>query len=198
MSVNNELKENQEIIFKELPVPEESNAERAQNMRLFCDNLELIIANADLIMKRPEFLYIRHNWMQIGGIYVGSKYIPLGVLLKLWQSDKWIGECPDCGGRAYIYEAGGSPLSGSHYRHAICPVCRELVNSRHVNGFAVLMKPAFELCNRYNRKQKILRTRGPVFSWSKGLVGESVPDEILEDVVKPVSLETLVNELKII
>ncbi len=196
MGVNDELKENQEIIFKELPLPEESNAERELNIKLFCDNLELIMANADLIMRRPGFFYIRHGWMQIGGIYVGAKYIPLGVLLKLWQSGSWIGECPDCGGRAYIYEAGGSPLSGSHYCHAVCPACREIVNSRHGVGFTVLMKQAFDLCERYSRKQKILRTRGPVFSWSKGLVGEKVPDKILEDVVKPVSLETLVNELK--
>ncbi len=196
MSVNNELKENQEIIFKELPLPEESDAERAQNMQLFCDNLELIIDNADLILKRPEFFYIRHDWMLIGGIYVGSKYIPLGVYLKLWQSSSWIGECPDCGSRAYIFKAGGSPLSGSHYCHAVCPACREVVNSKQVEAFTVLMKQAFDLCNRYNRKQKILRTRGPVFSWSKGLVGESLPDKVLEDVVKPVSLKTLVNELK--
>ncbi len=78
MGVKDELKENQEIIFKELPLPEVSDAERAQNMQLFCDNLELIIANADLIMERPEYFYIRHDWMLIGGIYVGSKYIPLG------------------------------------------------------------------------------------------------------------------------
>ncbi len=46
MSVNGELKENQEIIYKELPLPEESEAEFKQNMQLFCDNLELILANA--------------------------------------------------------------------------------------------------------------------------------------------------------
>ncbi len=196
MSVNDELKENQEIIFKELPLPEESDAERTQNMQLFCDNLELILTNADLVIGRPEFFYIRHDWMLIGGIYVGSKYIPLGVLLKLWQSGSWIGECSDCDGRAYIFKAGGSPLSGSHYCNAVCPVCRKIVNSRQNEAFTELMKQAFDLCDRYNRKQKILRTRGPVFSWSKGLVGKSVPDKILEDVAKPVSLETLVNELK--
>jgi len=42
MGVHNERKENQEIIFQELPLPEESDAERAQNMQLFCDNLILL------------------------------------------------------------------------------------------------------------------------------------------------------------
>ncbi len=58
------------------------------------------------------------------------------------------------------------------------------------------MKPAFNLCNSHTQKRKILRTKGPRFSWSKGLVGEKVPDKVLEDVVKPVSLETMVNNLK--
>jgi hypothetical protein len=196
MGVKDELKENQEIIFKELPLPEESDAERAQNMQLFCDNLELIIANADLIMGRPEYFYIRYDWMLIGGIYVGSKYIPLGGLLELWMSGRWIGECLDCGGKAYIFKVGGSPLSGSHYCHAVYPVCREVVNSKQVEAFTVLMQQAFDLCDRHIRKQKILRTRGPVFSWSKGLVGESVPDVILEDVVKPVSLAGMIEALK--
>ncbi len=67
-----------------------------------------------------------------------------------------------------------------------------VVNSKQAEAFTVLMKQAFDLCDRYNRKQKILRTRRPIFSWSKGLVGESVPDKVLEDVVKPVSLAELI------
>ncbi len=47
MDVNDDLRENQEIVFKELPLPEESEAKLKQNMQLFCDNLELILANAD-------------------------------------------------------------------------------------------------------------------------------------------------------
>ncbi len=36
----------------------------------------------------------------------------------------------------------------------------------------------------------------PRFSWSKGVVGEKVLDQVLEDVVVPVGLETLINKLK--
>ena len=196
MDNNIELKENQEIIFKELPLPEESDTERAENMQLLCDNFELILDNADLVIEKPEFFYIRYSWMIIGAAYIGAKYIPLGVLLKLWQSGSWIGKCPDCGGRSYIINAGGSPLSGSHSFNLVCQTCRDIIYCKQSGNFAELMKQAFDLCDRYSQKQKILRTRGPVFSWSKGLVGESVPDKILEDAVKPVSLETLVNELK--
>ncbi len=61
MGVKNELKEKQEIIIKELPLLEEIDAEKAQNMQLLCDDLELSIANADLIMRRPDFFYIKYS-----------------------------------------------------------------------------------------------------------------------------------------
>ena len=195
MNAKDDLKGNQEIVFKELPLHEESSEEQAKNMQLFSDNLELIQKNADLVMERPEFFYIRHSWMLVGGIYVGAKYIPLGVLLKLWQGGRWLGECPDCGGRAYIFTAGGSPLSGRHYTLAACPACRKVISSKKHEPFTTLMKDAFDLCNKYSQKQKLLRTQGPRFSWSKGVVGEYVPDEILEDVVKPVSLVEMIGFL---
>lgn len=195
MDANNDLKKNQMIIYKEPPLPEESSAEQAKNMKLFCDNLELILANSERIIERPEFFYIRHSWMMVGGIYVGSQYIPLGVLLKLWKNGRWIGECQDCGSRAYVFRAGGSPLSGRHYSHAFCTACRDIKNSKQDEPFTALMIQAFDLCKRYRQQQKILCTHGPRFSWSKGVVGENVPDKILEDVVKPVNLEALIKEL---
>ena len=196
MVSNRELKDNQEIVYRELPLPEESEEEATRDMALLCENLDLILKRADLIMKRPEYFYLRNSWILVGAIYRGSKNIPLGALLKLWLDGKWTGVCPDCGGKAYIYAAGGSLLSGRHYCHAMCPVCRNTEYSLKGTVLYELLDPAFDLCRRYSQQQKILRTQGPRFSWSKGLVGESVPDKILEDAVKPVSLETLVNKLK--
>ena len=195
MNTNYELKDNQEIIYKELPLPEENVEDVARDMVLLCENLDLILERADLIMTRPEYFYLRKSWILVGAIYRGSQHVPLGVLLKLWQDDKWTGECPDCGRKAYVYAAGGSLLSGRHYCHAMCPVCRNTECSLEGTVLYELLDPAFDLCRRYSQKQKILRTRGPHFSWSKGVVGKSEPDKILEDVVKPVSMETLVEEL---
>jgi hypothetical protein len=131
----------------------------------------------------------------VGRAYVGSKYIPLGVLIKLWQYDQWLGECPECGCKTYVYSAGGSPFSGSHYTNAVCITYKKFVYQRKSSGLAVLIKPAFDLTNTYTQKRKILRTRGPVFSWSKGLVGEAVPDRIIEDVVQPVEQELMIDKL---
>ncbi len=196
MSEQGKLAENQEIIYEEPTLPEESDEQGKKNRQIFCENLALILENSGLILKTPKYFYIRHEWSLVGGIYAGSKYIPLGVLIKLWQEDKWLDECPSCGGNTYVFCAGGSPLSGSHYTHAVCTACNEIVYRKKTSGLTVLVKPAFNLCNSHTQRRKILRTKGPRFSWSKGLVGEKVPDQVLEDVVKPVSLEAMANNLK--
>ena len=196
MKENDKLAENQEIVYEELPLPEESEAEVRKNKQLLCDNLELILAGADTIISTPEFFHIRHEWSYIGSNWVGVRHIPLGVLLLLWQKGLCIDQCPNCSGEAYIFRAGGFVLSGWYRFEAICPSCREIVISSRDTGLALLIKPAFDLYASTKQQKKILRTRGPRFSWSKGVVGEKVPDQVLEDVVEPVDLETLINELK--
>ncbi len=171
MSEQEKLAENQEIIYEELAPPKESEEQRKKNMHLFCDNLELILANSEHILKRPEYFHIRHEWSLIGGIYTGSKYIPLGVLIKLWQDNKWLDECPLCGGKTYVFCAGGSPLSGSHYTHAVCTACNEVVNSKKSNGLTILLKPVFDLYNSHTQKRKILRTRGACLFLEQGSGG---------------------------
>lgn len=196
MSEQGKLAENQEIVYEELTPPEESEEQGEKNRQIFCENLALILEKSELILKTPEYFHIRHEWSLVGGIYYGSQYIPLGVLIKLWQENKWLDECPSCGGKTYIFCAGGSPLSGTHYTNAVCTACNEIVHRRKSRGLYELTKPAFSLCKAYTRRRMILRTKGPQFSWSKGLVGEKVPDQVLEDVVRPVSLEELIENLK--
>jgi hypothetical protein len=45
--------------------------------------------------------------------------------------------------------------------------------------------------------RKILRSRGPVFSWSRGLAGKSKSesDKVLREVVQPVELEVMIENL---
>ena len=195
MNKGEPLADNQIIVYEELPLPEESEREVFKNRQLLCDNLELILANADKIIYTPAYYQIRHGWSYIGSNWIGSRHIPLGVLLQLWQKDLWLGECPHCSGKAYIFQAGGSILSGRYRYDAVCPACREIVANSCNTGLYALIKPAFELYNTTIQKRKILRTKGSRFSWSKGVVGEQVPDQTLEDVVKPASLETMIESL---
>lgn len=109
-----ELNEHQFIVYEPPLMPEENETESKRQMDLFCENLPLILAHSDIIIDAPEYFHIRHDWSIIGGAHVDSPYIPLGGLLLLWRENKWIGKCPDCGRSAYIFTAGGSPLSGRH------------------------------------------------------------------------------------
>ena len=196
MKEQDNLAENQFIVHEELPLPKESQAEVRKNKQLLCDSLELILGNAGKIIDTPEFFHIRHEWSYIGSNWVGVRYIPLGVLLLLRQKGLCIDQCPNCSGEIYIFRAGGFVLSGWYRYEAICPSCREIVLGSSNTGLSLLIKPAFEIHASTVQRKKILRTRGPRFSWSKGLVGEKVPDRILEDVVEPVSLETMVEMLQ--
>jgi hypothetical protein len=188
--------ENQTIMYKDLPLPEETDEQRENNMQPFRENLELILDNSELILNTPEYFFIRHTWALAGGAYVGAKYIPLGVLVMLWESGEWLSECQKCGHKTYIFCAGGSPLSGSHFYQAICTTCNVIVNREMESGLTMLMKPAFELCNKYSQKRKILRVEGQFFSWSKGVVESAASHEKLEDVIAPVDLKTLIKQLK--
>ena len=88
-------------------------------------------------------------------------------------------------------------MSGSHYSNAVCTTCKKFVDQRKSSGLAVLIKPAFDLSNTYTQKRKILRTRAPFFSWCRGLVGKrkQAPDKVLENVVQPMELEVMINNL---
>lgn len=196
MKEQDNLAENQFIVYEELPLPKESQAEVRKNKQLLCDSLELILGNAGKIIDTPEFFHIRHEWSYIGSNWVGVRYIPLGVLLLLWQKGLCIDQCPNCSGEIYIFRAGGFVLSGWYRYEAICPSCREIVIGSRNTGLALLIKPAFNLYRSNLQRKKLLRTRGPRFSWSKGVVGEKIPDKFLEDVVKPVNLEKLIYVLK--
>jgi len=197
MNKQEKLAEGRTIVYEELLLPEETEVQREKNRQLFRDNLELILANSELILKTPEFFYIRHQWSLVGGSYVGVKYIPLGVLIKLWKNGEWLGECNKCGQETYVYSAGGSPLNGGHYTNAVCIHCREFVDQQMGSGLALLLKPALGLCSAFTQRRKILRSRGPIFSWSRGFVGKvkSVPDKILREVVQPVELEVMIASL---
>lgn len=174
--------ENQEKLYEELSMPEESEFEAEANKKLFCNNLELILGNADIVINNPEFFHISHKWSYIGSNWIGKRYLPLGVLLMLWQKDLFIAECPKCNSKVYLFQAGGLVLSGSYSYEAVCINCREIVSGERASGFGTLIKPALDLYNEAYQKRKVLYKMGP--------------DKILEDVIKPASLAAMINSFK--
>ena len=64
----------------------------------------------------------------IGAAYVGmiKNKLVLGEILKLWKDGDWTGECNDCGNEtAFVFAAGGSPLSGAGSGWGVCSSCRK-------------------------------------------------------------------------
>ena len=89
-------------------------------------HLPSILAHSDRIRADSEMRYaLISEHALAGGAYIGGGYLPLGLLLEFWQRDKFTEKCSACGGRAYLYGAGGSPLSGSGSMRGICIGCLE-------------------------------------------------------------------------
>ena len=174
--------ENQEKSYEELPPLEESEAESEENKKLLCENLELILCKADIVINTPEFFHIRHKWSYIGSNWIGKRYLPLGVLLMLWQKDLFIGECPKCKSKAYLFRAGGFVLSGSYSYEAVCINCREIVSGKSDLGLAALIKSALDLYNAAIEKRKSLPTNGS--------------DKVDKGLIDLLNLQTLIAKLK--
>ena len=96
----------------------------------FIENLVLFLRNADYIINKPQLHFCAFGSAYLGFAYFGVKYIPLGVLLSLWEENELIDECPDCGKRFLIIGTGGSPLSGPHEYWGYCEACKKLIYSK--------------------------------------------------------------------
>lgn len=96
--------------------------------KLFCKYLPLIRGNAAAIQARRQWALCHLHGAFISIAYVsGGGFIPLGLLLQLWERGVESITCPQCGGRTLFRALGGSPLSGSHKLAGICEDCREIV-----------------------------------------------------------------------
>ncbi len=161
---------------------------------ILCNNLQLILDNAEIILSTPEFFYCQPEMAHLGVCFIPGGPIPLGVLLELWKDGKWILTCPKCQRPLYIFQVAGSALSGSNCCRGCCMECKDSYSVREP-GLRDLLMPVNGMLQKYANKPVILKGTHPVFSWSKGLVGESVPDTIIKDAIHGVDLETLIRKL---
>ncbi len=189
-----ELQENQKIIEQIIQAPVSSEKDERKDFDLFRDNLDLILESADLIINTPELYYASFNAANINLAYLGGHQAPIGVLLQLWKDGILMGKCPKCYGKVYIFCAGGSPLSGSHSCLGICRDCRK-ISKIQLSSVGPIIEALKHLKANIN-KRKILRTKGQYFSWGDGLMGEPVPDEIIEEGIQPQTIKGLVTMLK--
>ena len=113
--------------------------------------------------------------------------------ILFFQYGKLIDTCPDCGGKVYIIGGAGSPLSYSR-AWGYCPDCGQKQCEQKMPSD--IWKPMIEHIKKFPNKDIIERGKRSVFSWDKGLKGESNPDKVIKKKVIGVSLQTLLEKLK--
>jgi hypothetical protein len=156
--------------------PNISAENREEEMKVVCENFEVILKNFKRILENEQFFFC-----QIGAAYLAMPWIgpdgpiPLGVLVLLWQKRKLIKKCPDCGGNVYVFGASGSPLSGDHSWRGVCRRCAGEKSQRGGNGFHLIWMPIREMLRE--------------------LTGETTPDIIIKEKVQGVDIKTLIEEL---
>ena len=189
-----EIFEEHTVVQKMLP-PAKSNYENQIEFDLFLNYFKLILENHDLIIKTPEYFHILLESFHVGTSITGISYIPIGGLLLLWKDEELICQCSECQGKAYIFQAGGSLLSGRHSYSAICPECSKYFGGR-ASSFGVVYSPMNSIVKKYPNKKTILRKRTTKFSWSQGLVGEPTPDEVIDSGIPTIEFKALIELLK--
>ncbi|MFP4447058.1 MAG: hypothetical protein ACLFPD_12520 [Desulfosudaceae bacterium] len=189
-----ESSQNQKIIAKIVPPPEQSAAEKEAEFALFRDNLDLIFRYAGTIIDTPQLFFCGLGHARISVAYLGDYHPSLGALLHLWQQGRLTDVCPHCGGELLLFCAGGSPLSGSNTCSGLCRRCRR-VSGKTLPSFAPVTKTLPYIRAHLNIR-KILRIRGQRFSFRHGLVGDPVPDQVIQKEVTPVTLEVLLRRLR--
>lgn len=116
------------IIAKNEMILAELEIEKAKTYLKIIDQLPLLYKNFDLILNDPTLYFIPINNTYVGAAYFGmvKGELVLGEILKLWKDGDWVGKCHNCGNEtAYIFAAGGSPLSGSGSGWGVCSNCKK-------------------------------------------------------------------------
>ena len=185
----------EKVIVKDMPLPEKTEVEQEEEFKLFVSSFRLIQQYTDFIIGTPEYFHILMKNFLVGSTLTGGEYVPLGVWLLLWKEGHLISRCPQCDADAYIFQAGGSLLSGGNSYTALCPACTKIFYGS-VPSFGRLFFPVSEKKAEHPNKVKILIRKTQHFSWSKGITGHPTPDEILKDGIHTVSLKTLIAKLE--
>ena len=167
-----------------------------KDLNLLCENLKLILDNANKILDIQKYFYCYPKPAYLSVAYIGADgQIPLGGLILKWKELLLIEECPDCKGKLYMINGGGSPLSGRNSCTGICIGCQKVfyISSK---SFSSIRFPMCSIIEVFPNRQIIKKGERKKFSWSHGTIGEDTSDEIIQDSIKGVSLETLIYDLK--
>ena len=90
------------------------------------DHLPRILERSDEIRADEELsnaLVSECAFFSVAYLGLSNGYLPIGLLLALWEEGSFTGVCDECGGVVNLLGAGGSPLSGSGSMWGLCGSC---------------------------------------------------------------------------
>ena len=89
-------------------------------------HLGLILGNRDRILHSPILAHVLTFAASFSVAYIsGSGYLPMGALLELWDEGLMRAPCQKCSKEIYLFQLGGSPLSGACSWWGICADCHQ-------------------------------------------------------------------------
>lgn len=97
----------------------------AAGEKCFVSNFELITRYSQLVMQDENYRNIAFYGLTISSAWIGRhRPLTLGELFFHYAQSDWI--MPDCCGEVYVFNAGGSPLSGTNTYRGYCRCCRKI------------------------------------------------------------------------
>lgn len=118
-----------------------------EQIAILSENIDLVLANANKILKNEPYYYIHIKGAGIDGLYVGHTDLSLGDLIRLWQNDMWKD------GKKYYYHLGGSPLSGFSFCSYFSD--KKISCDKNSPSFGSLFKPAAALLSEQKKTNNI-------------------------------------------
>lgn len=170
-----------------------SHEERIQEWTYIINKIDVLMNNYETIVNIPEYFYAKVACSFIGSILTGTTVLYIGNLILLWEQ-YFIDECPECNGSVYIFNAGGSPLSGRHQYQGICSGCNNFIQGRKPT-FIELFMPAYELAKNNKNFAIINKTVNHYFS-PGGDKPDGIKDVIIRNKIMGIPIETLIQRLK--
>lgn len=180
---------------------------RKDQVQFVHEQRDFLMEHFEEIRRDPRLFHARVGLAH--ALFLGDLGLTLGVLLSLWKSGKLLRPCPYCDADAFVIWFCGSPLSGEVTWQGSCPGCNKVVVDppnapvdrlrppRPEPPFGEsLITPVMEEVRRHPNTPLVEKGEYPRFSWSKGLVGERVPDRVLRTAVEPLPVEAVVSVLR--
>lgn len=79
-----------------------------------------LLARIELIVDATPLFYATSPALEGGALPGGSRLIPLGAVVQLWERGAWRAPCRACGALGFVLSYAGSCFSGSHSWTAGC------------------------------------------------------------------------------